>query len=259
MRKQTDLAKVKQTALALLSTEINETPYSPMIVKHPFTDTGVSAIPDGKGGVDMIDLTEDDAQLKWRQSILCTAKAEYHGKVEYLYLPCERAAIDKSIGRLGAPDADSVSIILDDFMVDNPEWMRRLREMTTSESIYDINDLVGAISNADMQLDKLTAVAEYAGVEDAKSITALANSLGLFTLVEDAEDHEDVGKHFVEHDPEYSVSETIEDFVNYDLLGEHIADELNGLFVSSGFVCMESGYSMSDVLDTEQGIRMRGM
>ena len=50
-------------------------------------------------------------------SILCTAKAEYQGKVEYLYLPCERAAIDKSIGRLGAPDADSVSIILDDFMV----------------------------------------------------------------------------------------------------------------------------------------------
>ena len=69
MRKQTNLAEVKLTALALLSTEINETPYSPMIVKHPFTDTGVSAIPDGKGGVEMIDLTEDDAQFKWRQSM----------------------------------------------------------------------------------------------------------------------------------------------------------------------------------------------
>ena len=69
MRKQTNLVEVKQTALALLSTEINETPYSPMIVKHPFTDTGVSAIPDGKGGVEMIDLTEDDAQFKWRQSM----------------------------------------------------------------------------------------------------------------------------------------------------------------------------------------------
>ena len=68
MRKQTNLAEVKLTALALLSTEINETPYSPMIVKHPFTDTGVSAIPDGKGGVEVIDLTEDDAQLRWRQS-----------------------------------------------------------------------------------------------------------------------------------------------------------------------------------------------
>lgn len=69
MRKQTNLVEVKLTALALLSTEINETPYSPMIVKHPFTDTGVSAIPDGKGGVEMIDLTEDDAQLRWRQSM----------------------------------------------------------------------------------------------------------------------------------------------------------------------------------------------
>ena len=69
MRKQTNLAEVKLTALALLSTEINKTPYSPMIVKHPFTDTGVSAIPDGKGGVEMIDLTEDDAQLRWRQSM----------------------------------------------------------------------------------------------------------------------------------------------------------------------------------------------
>jgi len=69
MRKQTNLAEVKLTALALLSTEINETPYSPMIVKHPFTDTGVSAIPDGKSGVEMIDLTEDDAQLRWRQSM----------------------------------------------------------------------------------------------------------------------------------------------------------------------------------------------
>ena len=75
-------------------------------------------------------------------ALFCCAK---DGKVEYLYLPCERAAIDKSIGRLGAPDAESVSIILDDFMVDNPKWMRRLREMTSSESIYDINDLVGAI------------------------------------------------------------------------------------------------------------------
>ena len=69
MRKQTDLDEIKRTAITLLHTDIYETPYSPMIVKHPFTDTGVSAIPDGKGGVEMIDLTEDDAQLRWRQSM----------------------------------------------------------------------------------------------------------------------------------------------------------------------------------------------
>lgn len=192
-------------------------------------------------------------------NVLCIAKAEYNEKTEYLYLPCERAAIDKTIGRLGAPDADSVSITLDDFMVENPEWMHRLREMTANESIYDINKLVRAIGNADMQLDKLVAVAEYAGVEDAKSIAALANGLGLFMFAENAEDNEDVGRRFVEYDSDYAVPETVVDFVDYDALGRHIAEELNGQFVSSGFVCMESGYSISDVLDTGTGLMMGGM
>lgn len=96
MRKQTDLVKVKQTALALLSTEINETPYSPMIVKHPFTDTGVSAIPDGKGGVEMIDLTEDDAQLRWRQSMARQMQNRTSRNQERI------RQIDKEIADLGA-------------------------------------------------------------------------------------------------------------------------------------------------------------
>lgn len=37
MRKQTDLDEVKRTAITLLHTDIYETPYSPMIVKHPFS------------------------------------------------------------------------------------------------------------------------------------------------------------------------------------------------------------------------------
>ena len=97
------------------------------------------------------------------------------------------------------------------------------------------------------------------GIMFHKMLAHIFIILGLFTLIEGAEDNEDVGKHFVEHDPDYGVPETVVDFIDYDMLGEHIADELNGLFVSSGFVCMESGYSISDVLDNEQGIRMGGM
>lgn len=192
-------------------------------------------------------------------NIICIIKAEYKEKAEYLYLPCERASIDKAIGRLGAPDVDSVNIALDDFMVDNHEWMCRLREMTPNESIYDVNELVRAIGNADMQLDKLAAVAEYAGVEDAKSLIELADSLGLFMFAENAEDNEDVGRRFVEYDSDYAVPETVVDFVDYDALGRHIAEELNGQFVSSGFVCMEPGYSISDVIDTETDLKMGGM
>ena len=191
--------------------------------------------------------------------ILCIGKVEYHGKVEYLYLPCERAAIDKAIGRLGAPDADSVSIILEDFSTNNPEWLRRLRELTASESIYDVNTLVAAINYADRNLDKLTAVAEYAGVDDAKSIATLANHLNQFVLIEGIDVPEEVGKHFVEHDSDYAVPETVVDFIDYDMLGKNIASERSGLFVSSGFVCMEECCSLDEIIDTDQGMRMGGM
>ncbi|MBO5408699.1 MAG: hypothetical protein J6A61_04790, partial [Clostridia bacterium] len=68
MRKQTDLDEVKRTAITLLHTDIYETPYSPMIVKHPFADTGLTALPDGNGGITMINLMEEDAQNRWRQT-----------------------------------------------------------------------------------------------------------------------------------------------------------------------------------------------
>lgn len=69
MRKQTDLDEIKRTAITLLHTDIYETPYSPMIVKHPFADTGLTALPDGNGGITMINLMEEDAQNRWRQTM----------------------------------------------------------------------------------------------------------------------------------------------------------------------------------------------
>ena len=70
MQKQTNLAELKQTALALLATEINKTNFSPVIVKHPFTDSGIAALPDGNGGIQMANLMEDSgAQRRWRKSM----------------------------------------------------------------------------------------------------------------------------------------------------------------------------------------------
>ena len=44
MKKHTDLDGVKQVSSALLFTDIEKTKYSPMVVQHPFTNTGVTAI-----------------------------------------------------------------------------------------------------------------------------------------------------------------------------------------------------------------------
>ena len=43
MKPTTDIEQVKSVARALLMTEVYKTPYSPMVVQHPFTSSGFVA------------------------------------------------------------------------------------------------------------------------------------------------------------------------------------------------------------------------
>ena len=75
MRKETDLRKVKATARALLMLDIGETNFSPMIVNHPFNDSGTTAVLKSDGGIRMLDLMDDPSDLKrWRVFVRQTIK-----------------------------------------------------------------------------------------------------------------------------------------------------------------------------------------
>lgn len=68
--KETDLRQVKATARALLMLDLGETDFSPMIVKHPFTDSGITAIPKPAGGIQMLNLMDNPSDLKrWRDFV----------------------------------------------------------------------------------------------------------------------------------------------------------------------------------------------
>lgn len=81
MRKETNLAKVKQTARSLLFTDIHETEFSPVIVSHPFTDSGFVASPNTDGEIGLLNITESDAdQRRWREymgKLIDGAKSAY--------------------------------------------------------------------------------------------------------------------------------------------------------------------------------------
>ena len=124
--------------------------------------------------------------------VLCVAKAEYDGKTEYLYFPCEEEAIDKAFTRLGTT-ADEVKITLEDFNTDSPEWFGRFREIAAEEGVYELNRLTAAVNTADMDLKKLWSVAEYAEAEDAEQLTRLARNIGCFTFIEGATGYAEVG------------------------------------------------------------------
>ena len=81
MRKETNMAGVRSVAKALLMLDINLTDYSPMIVQHPFTSSGMVAAPT-ENGLAMLDITQGDENLSaWRGLMvkqIAQAKNAYH-------------------------------------------------------------------------------------------------------------------------------------------------------------------------------------
>jgi len=69
MLKQTDLHNVKTVAVTLLMTDIQETKFSPMVVQHPFTSSGMVGVRKD-GEFQILDITEDQENLRlWREQM----------------------------------------------------------------------------------------------------------------------------------------------------------------------------------------------
>ena len=70
MPRTTDLLQVKLVAHTLLDVQIQETALSPVIVSHPFTNSGISALRNEDGSLSMVDLINNlDDCTRWRRKV----------------------------------------------------------------------------------------------------------------------------------------------------------------------------------------------
>lgn len=190
--------------------------------------------------------------------VLCVAKAEYGGKTEYLYFPCEEEAIDKAFARLGTT-ADEVKITLEDFNTDSPEWFGRFREIAAEEGVYELNRLAAAVNSADMDMEKLWAVAEYAEAEDAEQLARLAKNIDCFTFVEGANYFQEIGEYVTQNNEDFTVNPAVAKFFDYRAFGEHIGEIYYGKFVDGGFIYNDTDTSLLDILYQDEPMTMGGM
>lgn len=187
--------------------------------------------------------------------VLCIARADYNGKSEYLYLPCEEKAIDKALARLGAAP-ENAKITLEDFSVNNPKWFERFKQIAADEGVYELNGLANAINSADTDLKKLWLVAEYAEVEEAGQLARLAENIGCFKIIEDVNDYEDVGRYIVDNNDCYALHPELEDYFDFSGFGEHIAEEYGGKFVGGNFIYNDTDTSLLDILYQDKPMTM---
>lgn len=67
---ETDLERLKSLAHLLLDQEIMPTKFSPLVVSHPFSDSGIVGIRDKDGKMKVANLLDDtDAAMEWREQV----------------------------------------------------------------------------------------------------------------------------------------------------------------------------------------------
>lgn len=192
---------------------------------------------------------------------LLTVEAEYAGKTEVLYLPCESLAITKAICRLGNDGSGKTAFAIEATSFDDPVWCDHLQKLLVEGGIYQLNEVAEALNYADTDLSKLTALMQYAARADAPAIIALAERQDDFKFVPGANDIEEVGRHFLETCNDYSLHEDLQDFFDYESFGNHMAEIYDGKFVDAGFVCMDQDCYLENVLrgTEDQAIGLEGM
>ena len=110
--RNTDLEQVKLVAHALLEVEIQPTEFSPMIVSHPFTNTGVVFFPDEQGNFTQADLFNHPTDLdRWRKRVgEQIDKAVDQVRQRYGYMSIRRALldVDPQLGHINVRDGHVV-------------------------------------------------------------------------------------------------------------------------------------------------------
>lgn len=69
MLKQTNLEQVKEIARMFLYIDVGKTKYSPVVIKHPFSDSGITMIKNEAGDFETVDLLKEEDLNKWRKQM----------------------------------------------------------------------------------------------------------------------------------------------------------------------------------------------
>ena len=67
--KKTNLEKVKEVAKMFLYLDIKKTKLSPIVIKHPFADCGITMVKAESGDFETVDLLKEEDLDRWRKQI----------------------------------------------------------------------------------------------------------------------------------------------------------------------------------------------
>ena len=193
-------------------------------------------------------------------SVLTTIRADFGGKSEYLYLPCESISIRKAIERLGAADYQSVDFSIEDSMFESDTWNERIEDVLENDGVGRLNAFLKAVSDDCFDYDKFDAIAAYADVSDGTSLINLAQNIDKFIFASEVKNYYEVGAFLCENDEDLLLPSRLEQYFDFAKYGQHMCEKRGGEFVPQGFVCLDGTITLSDILpDRDASMKFGGM
>lgn len=189
-------------------------------------------------------------------SCVTSVDIEYNGKCETVFLPDSDLAIGKAVRRLGAPFLEDCKYTADLYNPKYEKLIDNFDEVLSKEGVMELNHLVKKVDEYDIDIRKLCAAIEYAGVTSSNDIGILVDNIDDLELITDIDDgdFDEVGRYFINHSDDYDLSEELEDFFDFQQFGVCIAEDRSGQFVSGGFIYYDGNDDMSVILDQLDGV-----
>lgn len=188
----------------------------------------------------------------------------YAGKTETLYMPCTRTSIEKAVHHLGAPSMNECSLENLDALPIAPDWIAEICPNYDNTDVYGLNKLSAVITDYEPEdYSKLVAICSYAEIDDFEKAALLAENIDSFEFVPDVDNYESLGRYLIRASGNYLYDENLDDYYDFEKLGEYIVDNQHGEFIAYGYVGIKDGIHLSDILgesdEMTNSIRMEGM
>lgn len=178
-----------------------------------------------------------------------------------LWLPESENIINRVLKRMDASlDGGECEVRFKCYEGENEEWRERLSEILDSHGLNTLNRVAEAINSfgAENELEKLSAIMEYADTYELEDIVKLADNMDKFHFLESATEYSDMAQHIIDDLEDYHISIELRDYFDDAQFGEDQMEERQGQFVNGGIVYMKDDHYLQEILglEEEQGMTM---
>lgn len=173
----------------------------------------------------------------------------------FLWLPEKENTINRMLKRINSSLTDNdYEVKFEYYEGENEEWRSRLKEILEDNGLQTLNAVVKSINSlgAENELEKLSALMEYAKTSDYEDIIKLASNIDKFHFIEGATEYSDMAEHVIDELEDYHISIELHDYFDDRKFGEDQMNEKNGRFVDNGIVYMKDGCSLQQILGHDE-------